>query len=108
MDLNVVITGGVGILASIISGWASWFFTRKKYDAEVDHTLVENMEDSLEFYQKLADDNARRLEELLKRNEILEKEVLELKHQVSELMLKLCVNIGCNNRKTKSTAKSSI
>ena len=52
-----VITIIGGIVASIISGWGSWFFARKKYNSEVDNTLIENMQKSLDFYMKLSDDN---------------------------------------------------
>lgn len=40
---EILITGGVGIVSSIISGWASWIFARKKYNSEVDGNLIENM-----------------------------------------------------------------
>ena len=33
---EVLITGILGIITSIISGWVSYFFTRKKYNSEVD------------------------------------------------------------------------
>ena len=36
IDLGVVITGIIGIITSIASAWTSWFFTRKKYNSEVD------------------------------------------------------------------------
>jgi hypothetical protein len=57
IDLGVLITGGVGVISTIISAWASWFFARKKYNSEVDGNLIENMQKSLEFYEKLSDDN---------------------------------------------------
>jgi hypothetical protein len=34
--MDVLITGFIGLISSIITGWASWFITRKKYNAEVD------------------------------------------------------------------------
>ena len=48
---------------------------RKKYNSEVDHNLIENMENSLEFYKKLSDDNRTRLEEMAERNKTLEAEI---------------------------------
>lgn len=33
----------IGILSTIVSGWTSWFFARKKYNSEVDNNLIENM-----------------------------------------------------------------
>lgn len=65
---EILITGGVGIVSSIISGWASWIFARKKYNSEVDGNLIENMQKSLEFYENLSDDNKGRLDKALEDN----------------------------------------
>ena len=40
---EILVTGGVGIVSSIISGWVSWILARRKYNSEVDGTLIENM-----------------------------------------------------------------
>ena len=74
-----------GVVSTIISGFSSWFFTKKKYNAEVDNNLISNMQDSLEFYKALADDNKLRLDEVLAENADLRKEVSELRDQVSKL-----------------------
>ena len=57
IDIGILITGGVGLLSSVISSWTTWLFARKKYNSEVDLNLVEKMEKSLEFYKSLSDDN---------------------------------------------------
>ena len=75
IDLGILITGGIGLITTIVSGWTSWFFARKKYDSEVDNNLINNMKESLDFYKKLSTDNTERLEEVLKRNAELEQEV---------------------------------
>ena len=80
--MDVIITGLIGFISTIISGWVTWFFTRKKYNAEVDQTLVQNMKESLDFYKKLSDDNRDRLQEVLKRNDELEQEIKKLRDQV--------------------------
>ena len=102
IDLGILITGGIGIVTTIASGWASWFFARKKYNSEVDNQLINNMNESLEFYKKLSDDNRGRLEEVLKRNDELEKrderleeEIRQLRKQVFEVMTKICLNLEC-------------
>lgn len=99
IDLGVIITGIIGIITSIASAWTSWFFTRKKYNSEVDNNLIKNMQDSLEFYKKLSDDNKSRLDEVLKRNENLEEEVKELRQQVMGLMTSICTDLSCQIRK---------
>ena len=95
IDLGILITGGIGLITTIVSGWTSWFFARKKYDSEVDNNLINNMKASLDFYEKLSTDNRERLEEVLKRNTKLEKEIGELRKQVFEVMTKICLNLEC-------------
>ena len=79
MSVDVIITGIIGLITTVLSGWTSWFYTRKKYNSEVDNNLILNMKNSLEFYEKLSNDNKVRLEEVLQRNNELEKELKELK-----------------------------
>lgn len=98
MYSEVVLTGVIGLFTTILSGWVSWFFARKKYNSEVDHNLIENMENSLEFYRKLSDDNKARLDEVLEKNKNLEKEVQELRRQVLNLTMNICMNLTCSSR----------
>lgn len=98
IDIGILITGGVGLLSSVISSWTTWLFARKKYNSEVDLNLVEKMEKSLEFYKSLSDDNRTRLEEITKRNNVLEVEVQELRKQVLNLTLNICMDLTCANR----------
>lgn len=95
---ELLITGGIGLVSTIVSGWVSWVFARKKYNSEVDHNLIENMENSLEFYKKLSDDNRARLEEMAERNKTLEEEVQELRKQMLNLTMNICLDLTCANR----------
>lgn len=116
---EILITGGVGLVTTIVSGWVSWVQARKKYNSEVDHNLIENMEHSLEFYKKLSDDNRNRLEQLTEKNDVLEKkntelelEIQELKKQVFNLTVNLCMDLtstedGKKRLKKMRIAKSS-
>lgn len=99
IDPGILITGGVGIITTVISGWTSWFFARRKYNSEVDNNLIENMQQSLEFYKKLSDDNKNRLDEVLKRNAELEQEIRDLRKQVFSLMNSICTDLTCQLRK---------
>lgn len=105
MDISILITGGVGLLTTIISSWTTWFFARKKYNSEVDLNLVEKMEKSLEFYKSLSDDNKNRLEEITERNNELEKEVQELRKQVLNLTMNICMDLTCSHRMRETTRK---
>lgn len=98
IDTSILITGGVGIFSTIASSWITWFITRKKYYSEVDHNLIENMENSLEFYKKLSDDNRARLEEMAERNKALEVEIQELRKQMLNLTMNICLDLTCANR----------
>ena len=97
---NEIIIAIIGIISTVVSGWVSWFFTRKKYNVEIDNNIISNMRESLEFYKQLSDDNKQRLDEVLKRNDALEIEIKELRKQVSELMLMTCKDLTCKLRQT--------
>lgn len=99
IDMGIIITGAIGLLTTLISGWTSWFFARKKYNSEVDGNLIANMKESLEFYKQLSDDNKKRLDEALKRSDYLEEEVKELRKQVLSLMTVMCTDLSCQLRK---------
>lgn len=110
---EILVTGGVGIVSSIISGWVSWILARRKYNSEVDGTLIENMQKSLEFYKNLSDDNEQRLEkvlednvnlrqtveESLKENKQLKKEIDTLKDQVIKITTTICTDLSCQMRR---------
>lgn len=98
IDTGIIVTAVVGIITTFASGWTAWFFTRKKYDAEVDNSLLENLQKSLDFYRNLSDDNRQRLETVLERNSKLEEEVLDLRKQVNDLTMSICLNLTCKVR----------
>lgn len=110
MNLDILITGGVGLITSVITAFISWIFAKRKYDTEVDHNLIENMKESLEFYRKLSDDNKARLEESINRCSTLETEVSTLRKQMLDLTLNICMDLTCSIRKrdlhNKITRKS--
>lgn len=74
-----------GIITTVASSFVSWFFAKKKYNAEVDNHLITNMQESLEFYKTLADDNKVRLEAVLQENAALRKEVNEMRDKLVAL-----------------------
>ena len=82
---EVLITGCIGLLTTIVSGWVSWFFARKKYNSEVDSQVIANMKESLEFYKSLSDDNKERLNQVLEQN----KEILASNAKLMEQNAKL-------------------
>lgn len=109
---EILITGGIGLVSTVVSGWVSWIFARKKYNSEVDSNLIENMQKSLEFYKNLSDDTEQRLdkvlednialrqtvEELLKENKQLKREIDTLKDQVIKITTTICTDLSCQIR----------
>ena len=73
-------------MTTIASSFVSWFFAKRKYNAEVDNHLITNMQESLEFYKALADDNKVRLESVLQENAELRREIHELRTEQQMLM----------------------
>lgn len=74
-----------GVITTVASSFVSWFFAKRKYNAEVDNHLIANMQESLEFYKTLADDNKVRLEAVLQENAALRKEVNEMRDKLVAL-----------------------
>lgn len=38
--IDVLVTGGVGVLTSTISSLVTWILAKKKYNAEVDNNVI--------------------------------------------------------------------
>lgn len=99
IDVGILITGGIGLITTIVSGWTSWFFARKKYNAEVDSNEIENLKKSLEFYESIVKDNNKKLQfyiDLAENNRI---EVYRLKGVIHRLLNNSCLDNGCIKRK---------
>ena len=113
MENDVLITGLFGLAATIISGWSSYFFTRKKYNSEVDLNLIDKMQKSLDFYMQLSEDNKKVLQETLekverleRRNDVLEEENRELRNQMFSFMSQVCTDLSCSIRQAYKEQKS--
>lgn len=82
---------GIGLLGlggTLVSGFTSWFFTRKSYEAEVKNKEVNNFDAAIEAYKKMYDDMVKDLKEqnqdLIAQKEDLKKEIEILKGELSE------------------------
>lgn len=99
IDIGILITGGIGLVTTVVSGWTSWFFARKKYNTEVDSNEIENLKKSLEFYESIVKDNNKKLQfyiDLAENNRI---EVYRLKGVIHRLLNNSCLDNGCIKRK---------
>lgn len=99
IDVGILITGGIGLVTTVVSGWTSWFFARKKYNTEVDSNEIENLKKSLEFYESIVKDNNKKLQfyiDLAENNRI---EVYRLNGVIHRLLNNSCLDNGCIKRK---------
>lgn len=97
MVTNIIIALS-GVACSALSSFFTWLITKKKYYTEVDHNIIDNMGDSLEFYKILSDDNRKKLEELKNENRDLRKELQEIRKQLLTLSMNICMDLSCMNR----------
>ena len=98
IDIGIIITGGIGIVTTIVSGWASWFFARKKYYTEVDSNEIENLKKSLEFYENIVRDNNQKLQFYINLAEENRVEVYRLKGIIHRLLNNSCLDNTCIKR----------
>ena len=95
---DILITGAVGLVSTIVSGWVSWIFARKKYNTEVDSNYIKNLQEALSTYDSIIAHNKTEIEQLMKKNDLLEKEVSELRKQLLNLTMNICMDLTCANR----------
>ena len=95
---DILITGAVGLVSTIVSGWVSWIFARKKYNTEVDSNYIENLQKALATYDSIIAHNKTEIEQLMKKNDLLEKEISELRKQMLNLTMNICMDLTCANR----------
>ena len=100
--MTELIIAGIGLISTILSGWASWFFTRKKYNSEVDTTYIENLGKGLETYDSIIKHNKEEIEYLMKENAELRQEIAELRKQVLALTMNICMDLTCGKRVRES------
>lgn len=108
----IILSAICTVVSSVITGVVTFLLTRRKYNSEVDGSYIHNMQKSLEFYERLSEDNSKRLAAVLdrnqyleerylkveERNERLEAEVEKLKTQMINIMGQICLNLACESR----------
>lgn len=83
--MDLIVTSIIGVVCTGLSSLITWLFTRKKYITEVEHNSIENMEGSLEFYEKLTASSNKILAEVLEKSEKLAQSNVELLIEVQNL-----------------------
>lgn len=102
---NELLIALIGIASTFIGSWASWFFTRKKYNSEVDNTVISNLQEAVNTYKIICDDLRKNLETtlqnnatIMEKNDKLEDEIRDLRKQVNELTMSICYDLTCSAR----------
>lgn len=98
---ELLLTAIISITTSSITGFVTWLLSKKKYDAAVKHDNIENMENSLEFYDKLSKSNNKILEDILARSEKLSESNFQLMIEVQNLRTQLDILIKIVNTELK-------
>lgn len=78
-----------GAAATFISAFCTWFFTKKKYNAEVEHDKIENMHSSLDFYKEVEATTQALLNEILSKYQANLEENIKLVQEVQELRIEV-------------------
>lgn len=98
MEFGTLVTALIGACTTFFSGFASWFFTRRKYNAEVDSTAIDNIEASLKVYQDMVKDLGRKLDVYGKIVDKSRGDLIRIKNVVINMMGKICTVESCKNR----------
>ena len=87
-----IITALVGALCSLVSGIATFLFTRRKYNSEVDSQVVKNVKDAFEAYKKVMEDTLssqnEKIQKLQGENAYLKKQFELMQNQLVSLTIK--------------------
>ena len=98
MDLGVLITAVIGTITTFCSGFFTWLFSKKKYNAEVDSTTISNIEESLKIYQNIVKDLGEKLDTYGRIIDKNKSELLKLRNVMIKMMGKICTVETCKMR----------
>lgn len=89
----------IAVIPSTLSAFLAYFLAKRKYNAEVDASEIQNLKDSLEFYKHVVEDNQKQLEKYLKIAEANRDEILRLRESIDKLLAQSCTVSPCKKRK---------
>jgi hypothetical protein len=108
MEYSEIIIAGIGVISVIVTHFLERRRSKAevaKISTEVQGDTIDNMDKSLEFYEKWVDNTNKRLDEVLKNqdrlmgeNVSLRNELNTVKEQTTRMSTLLCTNLPCNQR----------
>lgn len=102
MDTDILITAVIGIFTTFFSGFSTWLFSKKKYNAEVDSNVIRNLQDSVKLYETVIKDLQGKLDFYVNMAEENRIETYRLKNIVFQILNSACVDNTCAKRKLYS------
>ena len=89
--MDLIVTSIIGVVCTGLSSLITWLLTRRKYNTEVEHNSIENMEGSLDFYERLSASNSKILSEVLTKYEEVAKTNTELIAEIQSLRTQISI-----------------
>ena len=82
--IDALITTGIATAASAVTSGVTFLFARKKYVSEVNSNDIKNMQESLNFYIRIVEDNTKRINDYQDEIKELRNENREQRKQMDE------------------------
>lgn len=107
-----ITTALIGLLCTIISSAVTFFFTRRKYNAEVNSQQIDNINSSFDVYKKMTEETFElqneKIQQLQVENSELRKQVHNLQVQMSQWINAVCYDTSCKLRQSGFPLNASL
>lgn len=87
--MDAVITALITLVTTSIGSLVSWLLAKRRYNSEVDSNEIENLKKSLEFYERIVQDNNEKLQFYIKLAKANRVEVYRVKESYIEYLIML-------------------
>lgn len=94
--LSIIIT----FLTTTVASFITWFLSKRKYKAEVDSNVLDNIQKQLDIYKDIVTDVRTQLADYISESDKLRDQVMLLQKQVAFLLPLACKIEDCRNRHT--------
>lgn len=75
----------IALGSSLASSFATWFFSKKQYDSQVENQEITNIDTAADVWQKVIDNLKKQVNELLVETKSLREENASLKTEMEKL-----------------------